>query len=330
MVSFFNETLFNKLTNGKMVIVYDDVVTNIGSFVGIADKVTPQTVNQMIKIGKGLIYVCITEERASQLKLPLMVGANSSKSLTVSVDYKETTTGISAFERSDTIKAFTDDLVQPGDFRRPGHVFPLLGKDKGLLQRVGIAEAAIALSRMAAATPIAYICEILNDTGDIATKEEIIQIAKAYDLNIVLMSDLIALKRNELIGSFTGQVIQGRETRRKIGFPTAHLLVEMVKPLEHGVYGVTVVFNQIKYYGVMNVGNRPTFNKESNEIHYEVHLLKFNNMAIYGKTIKVDVNFFVRPEISFPTVDQLVYQIKKDIEHVEDRFGLFNKRIRIR
>jgi 3,4-dihydroxy-2-butanone 4-phosphate synthase len=330
MSGIFNETLLNRLRNGQLVIVYDDVNTNVGTFVGIADKVTPDAVNQMTKIGKGLVYVCITEEKASQLKLPLMVSVNSSKPLTVSVDYKDTTTGISSFERSDTIQAFTYANTQPGDFRRPGHVFPLLSKDKGLLQRVGIAEAAIDLSRMASAAPIAYICEILNETGDIATKEEIIQIAKDYDLTILKMSDMIALKRNELIGSFNGHVIQGREARRKIGFPTAHLLVDMVKPLEHGVYGVTIVFNQIKYYGVMNVGNRPTFNNEPNEIHYEVHLLEFDNITIYGKTIKVDVNFFVRREVSFPTVDQLIYQIKKDIAHVQDRFGLLKNRIGIR
>jgi 3,4-dihydroxy-2-butanone 4-phosphate synthase len=330
MSEIINETLINKLKNGLIMILYDDVNTNVGTFVGIAEKVTPEAVNQMTKIGKGLVYVCITEERASELKLPLMVGANSSKPLTVSVDYKDTTTGISAFERSDTIKAFTDETAEPGDFRRPGHVFPLLSKDRGLLQRIGIAEFAIDLSRMASAAPIAYICEILSDTGDIATKEEIVQIAKAYDLHILKMSDLIALKRNELIGSFNGLVIQGGEAGFKIGFPTAHLLVDMVKPLEHGVYGVTIVFNQIKYYGVMNVSNRPTFNNVSNEIHYEVHLLEFDNMDIYGKTIKVDVNFFVRKEISFPAVNQLIYQIKKDIEHVEDRFDLLKNGIGIR
>jgi 3,4-dihydroxy-2-butanone 4-phosphate synthase len=330
MSVIFNETLFGPLRNGQLAIVYDDVETKVGNFVGIAEMVTPEAVNFITKVGKGLIYVCITEEKANQLNLPLMVRADSCKPLTVSVDYIGTTTGISAFERADTIKAFTDADTKPDDFRRPGHVFPLLSKDKGLLQRVGIAEAATDLARMVSAAPIAYTGEILNNTGEIATKEEIIQIAEAYGLHILYMSEIMEFKKSETLGSFNGLVIQGREVGKQIGFPTAHLLIDLKDPLGLGVYGVTIRCNQVTYYGVMNVGYRPTFNQDKTEIHYEVHLLESNHKVIYGKALKVDVNFFVREEISFQTVDQLIHQIGMDTEYVKTRFGLLTSRSEIR
>ncbi|MBP1155361.1 MULTISPECIES: 3,4-dihydroxy-2-butanone-4-phosphate synthase [unclassified Paenibacillus] len=326
MSTLSNGAICSKLTKGELVIVYDDIATKVGSLVGIADLVSPQAVNLMTKIGKGLIYVCISEEKAKQLQLPLMVCENrdhSSKPLTVSVDHITTTTGISAFERSDTIRAFTSEYVQPDDFRRPGHVFPLLSKDKGLLQRIGIAEAAVDLAKMVSAVPMAYMCEILNHSGEIANQKEMNQLAEAHDLCVIHLSEIIELTRNDILASFTGLVIQGREVGRKIGFPTANMYIDAEVPLEHGVYGVTVSYHDVKYVGVMNVGVRPTFNHDQNEVHHEIHLLHFNNM-IYGKVLQVDVNFFVRNEISFSTVDQLINQIKKDIEVVEHRYGLVN------
>lgn len=316
--------LFNKLRKGELVIVYDDITTKMGSLVGIAEKVSPQAVNLMTKIGKGLIYVCINEDKARELQLPLMVqenGDHHSKPLTVSVDHIDTTTGISAFERSDTIRAFTSTHVKPDHFRRPGHVFPLLSKNKGLLQRIGMAEAAVDLAKMVSAVPMAYVGEILNLSGEIASRQEMIQLAETHDLSMIHMSEILELTRNEILSSFTGQVIHGREVGRKIGFPTANLHVDLEEPLEHGVYGVSVLHQDLKYFGVMNVGVRPTFKNEKNDIHHEVHLLHFDSM-IYGKVLKVDVNFFVRNEISFSTVDQLITQINNDIEVVEHRYGL--------
>jgi 3,4-dihydroxy-2-butanone 4-phosphate synthase len=316
--------MFEQLKAGELVILYDDVETKVGALVGIAEAVSPHTVNQMTKIGKGLVYVCITEEKAQQLELPLMSNDNhyiSHKPLTVSVDFMSTTTGISAFERSDTIKAFTDENTRAGDFRRPGHVFPLLSKDNGLLQRTGMAEAATDLAKLASAAPAAYMCEILNQAGDIASKQEIVQIAEAHSLSLILLSELIELSKNEVLGSFQGLVIKGREVGRKLGFPTANLCPDWDNPLDFGVYGVTVDLNGAKYFGVMNVGVRPTFNNENQDIHHEVHLLGFSG-TIYNEILKIDVNFFVRNEKSFSTVDQLIFQIKRDIQYVEKRFRL--------
>ncbi|PZE21396.1 3,4-dihydroxy-2-butanone-4-phosphate synthase [Paenibacillus xerothermodurans] len=324
MSALARSNLYNRLKNAELVVVYDDVQTKVGSLVGVAERVTPQTVNLMTKLGKGLIYVCITEEKGEQLNLPLMVRGSmhsSQKPLTVSVDHNSTTTGISAYERSDTIRAFTQPSARADHFRRPGHVFPILSKDKGLMHRVGIAEAAVELAKMISAEPVAYASEILNQAGEIASAQEIIQIAELNDLCIINISDMLEFAKDELLSSFTGLVVRGRELGRKIGFPTANLYIDAADPLDHGVYGVTVRYNDVKYRGIMNVGVRPTFRNAHNEVHYEVHLLNFNGM-IYGKTIHVDVDFFIRHEIAFPTVEHLINQIDTDIAYVEHRFGL--------
>jgi hypothetical protein len=122
-----------RLKSGELIIVIDDIETQTGYLMGLAEMVTAQNVNLMTKIGKGLVYVCIDDKKAKDLMLPLMDHSNSSKNFTVSIDYKSTTTGISAFERCDTIKAMTTQEVKPDDFKKPGHVFPLVFSDNGIL-----------------------------------------------------------------------------------------------------------------------------------------------------------------------------------------------------
>jgi 3,4-dihydroxy-2-butanone 4-phosphate synthase len=319
----------HSLKSGELIIAYDDVETQMASLVGLAEKATPQNVNMMTKIGKGLVYVCLTEDKAKQLKLPFMVRDNEnhlSKSFTVSVDFKSTTTGISAFERADTIKSFTNKSIQPDEFRRPGHVFPLISKEKGLLQRIGIAEAAVDLAKMVSAAPVAYICEILNSSGEIASQEEVAKLASHHGLQIVKVSDIMDMMNGELLSSFKAKVIKGRQLGRTIGFPTANLHVDQTTiNLASGVYGVKVLYNNEAFFGVMNVGVRPTFKEENPMIRYEVHILDFDKF-IYDEEIKIDVCFFLREEISFPTINELISQIKEDVEFVTQRFGLLKIR----
>lgn len=303
----------NALRNGELIIVFDDMKSQIASFVGIAESVSPQKVNAMIKLGKGLVSVCMTEDQANKLKLPFMVQNNNSlmKPFTISVDYISTTTGISAFERSDTIKAFTNKNVQMQQFRTPGHVFPLVSKTKGLLQRVDIVEAAVDLAIISSAFPVAYICEILNTSGNIATKEEIDSIAKTNDIFVINISDILDYIKNDILCSFTCPILKKKQPGQKIGFPTFNLQIDLNKVhLDKGVYGVNISINHVKYVGVMNVG-----------IRCEVHLLDFSD-KIYDQSVKVDVLFFVRDEISFSMLDELILQIGKDVEYVESRCGL--------
>jgi 3,4-dihydroxy-2-butanone 4-phosphate synthase len=191
------------ISTDKLNIIYDDIGAQIGYLMQFTQNITPDLVNYMIKFGRGLVYTCITEEKAQELKLPILYSGyadkeNINKNFTVSVDYCLTTTGISAEERAVTIKAFTDPLVVAEDFRRPGHVFPLVSKSQGLLERVGIAEATIDLATFSLYEPSAFICEILNALGDIASWEEINQLALEHELNVIKISELLAARRELL------------------------------------------------------------------------------------------------------------------------------------
>ncbi|PDO10179.1 MAG: bifunctional 3,4-dihydroxy-2-butanone 4-phosphate synthase/GTP cyclohydrolase II [Candidatus Reconcilbacillus cellulovorans] len=185
---------------GKVVIVVDDEDReNEGDFVALAEKATPEVVNFMIREGRGLVCVPITEERAEQLDLQPMVAWNTDyygTAFTVSVDHVSTTTGISAFERSRTIRALIDPNAKPQDFRRPGHVFPLIAKKGGVLRRAGHTEAAVDLARMCGSFPAAVICEVIREDGAMARLPDLVRIAEKHDLKIVTIRDLIRY-RNE-------------------------------------------------------------------------------------------------------------------------------------
>jgi 3,4-dihydroxy-2-butanone 4-phosphate synthase len=313
------------LKNGQLIIIVDDMADKTSFLMGLAENVSPQNVNIMTKIGKGLTYVCITESMAKQLNLPLMVADNTSffdRDFTVSVDYKTTTTGISVFERAQTIRAFATVDINPEDFRKPGHVFPLVGKEKGLLQRVDVVEASIDLAKFCSSHHTAYISEILNVSGDVATKVEVEDIAKTYGIKMITLSEILKAKSSEVIHAFSATVIEGKKLGNRIGFPTANLdFSENHVPLNRGVYGVKVLYGNIEHLGMMNVGVRPTFNKKTSSLHFGIHIFDFDKQ-IYGESLKVDVCFYIRPEISFPTVDQLVMQIHKDKKVALNRFEL--------
>ena len=188
------------LMRGKVVIVVDDEDReNEGDFIALAEKATPEVINFMITQGRGLVCLPLTAERAEELDLKPMVSQNTDfhgTAFTVSIDHKDTTTGISAKERSITVKAIMDPNATPADFRRPGHMFPLIAKKGGVLRRSGHTEAAVDLARMCGAYPASVICEIIKEDGTMARLPDLIEIAKKHDLKLISIKDLIHY-RNE-------------------------------------------------------------------------------------------------------------------------------------
>ncbi len=184
---------------GKMIIVVDDEDReNEGDFLMAADKVTPEAINTMVMHGRGLVCVPITAGRAIELDLDYMVseGADPDEAaFTISVDHKLlTTTGISAPDRSNTIRELINPDAKPSDFRRPGHVFPLTGVDGGVLRRAGHTEAAIDLARLAGCAPAGIICEIMHDDGEMARLPELIKLSKKFGMKLITIKDLIAYR----------------------------------------------------------------------------------------------------------------------------------------
>ena len=201
------EQAIDDLRNGKVIIVVDDANReNEGDFITTAENSTPEIVNFMARHGRGLICVALTEERCDELQLPLMVKQNTSShetQFTVSVDLirHDTTTGISAADRSKTIQALIDSATKPEELGRPGHIFPLRAKKGGVLRRAGHTEATIDLARLSGAQPAGTLVEIMNEDGTMARLPDLLTIAKTFGLSIISIEDLIAyrLKDESLI-----------------------------------------------------------------------------------------------------------------------------------
>ncbi len=188
------------IRNGKVIIVVDDENReNEGDFVAAADKVTPEMINFMATEGRGLICAPLTETRCKELDLNMMVRNNTDHmetAFTVSIDLKGqgVTTGISASDRAKTVKALTDPNTKSFDLARPGHIFPLVAKEGGVLRRTGHTEAAIDFARLAGLKPAGVIVEIMNEDGTMARLPELIKVAKKLDLKIVSIEDLVAYR----------------------------------------------------------------------------------------------------------------------------------------
>ena len=195
------------IKNGKIIIVVDDENReNEGDFVCAADIVSPEIINFMAKHGRGLICTPISEKRSRKLDLYPMVTNNTDPmdtAFTVSVDLKGNgvTSGISASDRSKTIQALVNKQTKPDDLARPGHIFPLIAKDGGVLRRTGHTEAAIDFARLAGFSPAGVICEIMTEDGSMARVPELIEVAKKFNLKIVSIEDLVAyrMKHDSLI-----------------------------------------------------------------------------------------------------------------------------------
>lgn len=186
--------------NGRIVIVVDDEDReNEGDFICAAEKITPELINFMAKFGRGLICTPIPEQRAKELNLDLMVKSNTAMhntAFTVSIDLigGGCTTGISAYDRSTGIKALTNPETKSDDFARPGHIFPLIAKEGGVLRRTGHTEAAIDLAKLAGCYPAGVLVEILNEDGSMARLPQLVDISRVHNVKIISIKDLVAYR----------------------------------------------------------------------------------------------------------------------------------------
>ncbi|MCR2822242.1 bifunctional 3,4-dihydroxy-2-butanone-4-phosphate synthase/GTP cyclohydrolase II [Lederbergia panacisoli] len=192
------EEAIDDLKKGKIIIVVDDENReNEGDFLVLADYATPENINFMAKYGRGLICTPITERLAQHLELHPMVDRNTDNhqtAFTVSIDYKTTKTGISAFERSKTITQLLNSESIAKDFRRPGHIFPLVAKENGVLERQGHTEAAIDFAKLCGVQHAGVICEIMSDNGEMARVPELLKLAQEFNLKLVTIADLVTYR----------------------------------------------------------------------------------------------------------------------------------------
>ncbi|MEI8087441.1 MAG: bifunctional 3,4-dihydroxy-2-butanone-4-phosphate synthase/GTP cyclohydrolase II [Paludibacter sp.] len=217
MINTIEDALLD-IQEGKFIIVVDDEDReNEGDFICAAEKITPEMVNFMITHGRGVVCAPLTEERCDELDLEMQVNKNTSihsTPFTVSVDKLEgCTTGVSAADRAATFTALADPNSKPDTFGRPGHIFPLRARSKGVFRRAGHTEAAVDLARLAGLYPAGALIEIMNEDGTMARLPELMEIAKKFDLKIITIKDLIAyrLKTESLV-----------EMGEKVNMPTEH------------------------------------------------------------------------------------------------------------
>lgn len=199
------EEALEELRNGRMVVVVDDEDReNEGDLVMAASKATPEAINFMIRHARGLVCAPLTSRRVRELDLPQMVTQNTDShctAFTVSVDAGSCKTGISAFERAQTVKALIDPETKPSDLKRPGHIFPLEAMDGGVLRRAGHTEAAVDLASLAGLEPAGVICEIINEDGSMARLPQLTEFCMEHGLKLVSIADLInyRMKKEKLV-----------------------------------------------------------------------------------------------------------------------------------
>jgi 3,4-dihydroxy 2-butanone 4-phosphate synthase/GTP cyclohydrolase II len=231
------------IRNGKMVIVCDDENReNEGDLTLAAEKVTPEAINFMVKHGRGLVCLPMTEERCNDLDLPLMVHDNTSRFETafcVSIEARhKVSTGISASDRSATVLTAIHPDTKPSDLARPGHMFPLRAKSGGVLQRTGQTEAAVDLARMAGLYPAGVICEIMNEDGTMARVPQLDIFAKKHGLKVITVADLITYRLQH--ESFIRKVAEP-----KLPTPVGDFRIAAYESVIDGVYHVALTMGDI-------------------------------------------------------------------------------------
>ena len=193
------EEVLEDLRQGKIVVMMDDEDReNEGDVICAAEFATLENVNFMASYAKGLICMPMSEEYTNKLNLPQMCAENTDNhctAFTVSIDYKDTTTGISAYERGITARMVADDNTKPSDFRRPGHMFPLLAKKGGVLERNGHTEATVDLCRLAGLKPVGLCCEIMKEDGTMARTPDLVEFAKKHSLKFGRIADLVQYRK---------------------------------------------------------------------------------------------------------------------------------------
>ena len=205
------EEAIEDIKNGKMIIVVDDESReNEGDLLMAAEKVTSEAINFMATYGKGLICVPIKENLANRFNIKPMVNKNTDNhgtAFTISIDHIETSTGISAYERALTIKKLLDDESKDMEFRRPGHIFPLIAKSNGVLERKGHTEAAVDLAKLAGLKEAGVICEIMKSDGTMARRDDLFIFAKEHNLKIITIEDLVKYRQiNETLINIEAEV----------------------------------------------------------------------------------------------------------------------------
>jgi len=197
------EEAIEDIREGKVVLVFDDIAReNEGDFIAAAECATPEIINFMAKFGRGLICTAITEERAKELSLERMVQNNTATmatAFTVSVDLlgDGCTTGISASDRSKTVKALVDKNTKPEDLGRPGHIFPLIAHPNGVLGRMGHTEASVDLPMLAGFNPCGVLVEVMNDDGTMARLNDLIIVAKEHNIKLISISQLADYRKKQ-------------------------------------------------------------------------------------------------------------------------------------
>ncbi|HLA93109.1 MAG TPA: bifunctional 3,4-dihydroxy-2-butanone-4-phosphate synthase/GTP cyclohydrolase II [Actinomycetota bacterium] len=186
---------------GRIVIVVDDADReNEGDFIMAAEKATPETLNFMVTHGRGIVCMPVTGERLDELRIPLMVSKNNEShgtAFAVSIDIQgRTTTGTSAFDRAATVRSIADETLRPEDIRMPGHVFPLMAQEGGVLRRAGHTEATVDLARLAGMYPAGVLCEVLHPDGSMARMPELVRVAQEHGLKLISIADLIEYRRH--------------------------------------------------------------------------------------------------------------------------------------
>ena len=229
MLNTIDEAL-EDIRRGRMVIVVDDEEReNEGDLVAAAEMVTPEMIAFMLRRTSGIICAPITEARAAELDLPMMVDVNTARHgtpFTVSIDYLHgTTTGVSASDRAQTVLALINPKTVGHDFARPGHIFPLRAVEEGVLRRAGHTEATVDLARMAGFKPVGILCEVMNEDGSMSRMPELRKLRDEFDLKIVSVQDLISY----------------RMTREQL----MHKIVEVDLPTEYGDFRLHLYENKV-------------------------------------------------------------------------------------
>jgi len=230
------EAALEDIRKGKMVILVDDEDReNEGDLTMAAEKVTPEAINFMAKYGRGLICLSLTEERLSELRLPMMVSENTSRfqtAFTVSVDARKgVTTGISAADRATTILTAVDEKSTPEDLVSPGHIFPLRARQGGILVRTGQTEGSVDLARLAGLKPAGVICEVMKDDGTMARMPDLQRFAEEHGLKIVTIADLIKYRLNK--ESLVRRIVTATIPTKYGGVFTAIAYENDVDPFHH-------------------------------------------------------------------------------------------------
>lgn len=205
-VKKFQAALTHLKAGGLVIVTDDESRKSEGDLVGLGAVVTPGKVNFMTKYARGLMCAPVGPEIAQRLALPQMTADNTDPfgtAFTLSVDHRTTTTGISAYDRAATIKALADPQSQPADFYRPGHIFPLTAQKDGVLSRDGHTEAAVDLARLVGLTPVAYICEILQEDGHMARRPRLVEMADEYGLPLLTVADIKTYRRLQVNDELT-------------------------------------------------------------------------------------------------------------------------------